>query len=271
MNHIAVGQLNSTDDIDVNFSQVAEQIRAAANLIPRPKIIFFPENTLYFRIYSKDSVEAVDLQHPVIAKIEKLTQESKLFVHFTTAVKVSGQVFNSSLLVSPEGKTEILYHKIHLFDVAIPGQTPISESSVFSRGEKSRVFKIGQMNIGSTICYDVRFAELYGIYAKLGVHAIVVPSAFLVKTGQAHWMTLLKARAIESQCFIIAAAQSGKHLSTKFPGEFRETFGHSVVFDPWGELVALKEYGAGVLSATLDFDKIENVRRSIPMASHRRL
>ena len=271
MNYIAVAQLNSTDNIEANFSQVTEQIHAAAKLNPKPQIIFFPENTLYFRINSKDFIEAVNLQHSIVKKIEKLAESSGLYVHYTTAVEISGKIFNSSLLVSPDGKTEIIYNKIHLFDVAIPGQTPISESQVFSRGEFSRVFSIGDMNIGSTICYDVRFAELFGIYAKLGVHAVVVPSAFLVKTGQAHWMTLLKARAIESQCFVIASAQSGKHNSTKFPGEFRETFGHSAVFDPWGDLVAIKESGTGVFTASLDLTRCEAVRRSIPMASHRRL
>lgn len=271
MIHIAVAQLNSIDSLDANFAQVADQIQAAAKLNPKPEIIFFPENTLYFRINNKDTVEAVDRQHPIVKRIEKLAKDSGIFVHYTTAFAESGKIFNSSMLVSPEGVTEILYHKIHLFDVAIPGQPPISESQVFSRGESTCVFSIGEMNIGSTICYDLRFAELFGIYAKLGVQAIVVPSAFLVKTGQAHWMTLLKARAIESQCFVIASAQSGKHTSTKFPGEFRETYGHSVVFDPWGDQVALKEFGTGIFLVELDLARCEAVRRSIPMASHRRL
>ncbi len=271
MNLIAVAQLNSTDNIEANYSQVAEQIRAASDLNPKPQIIFFPENTLYFRISNADTVQSVNTDHPVVKKIEDLARQNKMAVHFTTAFEVGGKTFNSSVLISAQGETEVLYHKIHLFDVAIPGQAPISESKVFSRGESSRVFKVGEMNIGSTICYDVRFAELFGVYAKQGVQAIVVPSAFLVKTGQAHWMTLLKARAIESQCFVIAAAQAGKHTSTKFPGEIRETYGHSVVFDPWGDLVVIKESGVGIITADLDLTRCENVRRSIPMASHRRL
>lgn len=268
---IAVAQLNSTDNVEKNLIQILDSIAEAAAKNPKPKVIFFPENSLYFRINSMDTVQALSMLDARIKKIDSLVKQLKMGVHLTTAIEQSGKIFNSSVLFSPNKNPRITYNKIHLFDVFIPGQQPIIESKVFSAGDSTQIFSIDHIYFGSSICYDIRFSELYSVYAKKNVHAIVVPSAFLVKTGQAHWMTLLKARAIESQCFVIAPAQSGKHESTKFPGEFRETFGHSVVFDPWGDQLALKESGTGMITAGLDLSRWESVRKSIPMSSHRRL
>ena len=268
---VAVAQLNSTDHVETNLKQILELIAVAAAKNPKPKVVFFPENSLYFRINSSDSVQAINMSDTSINQISVLANQLNIYVHLTTAMEQNGKTFNSSVLFSPNENPRIIYNKIHLFDVFIPGQQPIAESKVFTAGDSAQTFTLENILFGSSICYDIRFSELYSAYARKNVHVLVVPSAFLVKTGQAHWMTLLKARAIESQCFVIASAQSGKHESIKFPGEFRETFGHSVVFDPWGDQLALKESGVGVITAELDLSRWESVRTAIPMPTHRRL
>jgi deaminated glutathione amidase len=268
---IAVAQLNSTDNFESNLTQILDLISAAAKTHPRPKIVFFPENSLYLKVSNLDKVQAVKLLDSCIQKIDSFVKQVEICVHLTTATEQLNKMFNSSLLFTPGEAPRIVYNKVHLFDVFIPEQEPMIESAVFSPGEEPQIFSVEKIRFGSSICYDVRFSELYSAYAKENVQAVVVPAAFLVKTGQAHWMTLLKARAIESQCFVIAPAQGGRHLSSKYPGEFRETYGHSVVFDPWGTQLALKESGVGLIFAELDLNFWEQVRKSIPMSNHRRL
>jgi len=164
-----------------------------------------------------------------------------------------------------------VYRKIHLFDVDVVGQKPVRESDVFARGTETSVFEIKGWKFGSSICYDVRFPELYLRYAREEVDAILVPAAFLTTTGRAHWEILLRARAIESQAYVLAAAQGGTHQGIK--GGTRETHGHSMIVDPWGLIVEEIQDSSEVrvARATLKVDRIEAVRRQIPMKNHRTL
>ncbi len=174
------------------------------------------------------------------------------------------------MLISPFAEPRIVYKKIHLFDITLEGQKPIRESDVFTNGEMSTVFEIDGIKFGSSICYDIRFAELYNLYAKQEVDVILIPAAFLVKTGKAHWDVLLRARAIENQSYVLAPAQTGKHQSTSSE-QSRETYGHTTAVGPWGDVIECLSDGMDILFVNIDPENCRAVRRQIPMNSHRRL
>lgn len=265
---IGVAQLNSNDDTQQNFEQIKELVLKAQ--LENPEIIFFPENSLYFRINPDSDVKPISLDDQIISDLKDLCVKTNIALHFTTAVVENNKVFNASVLIDTKTSAKIIYKKIHLFDIELEGQKPIKESDVFEHGELPSIFDISGLKFGSSICYDIRFAELYSVYAKAGVDAILVPAAFLVKTGLAHWEILLRARAIESQCYIIAPTQAGVHQSVS--NEFkRETFGHAMVIDPWGKIVALKMSGVDCFFVELDPELIRNTRQQIPMKNHRRI
>lgn len=263
---IAVAQLNSNDSIQGNLNQIKKIIQDSVK--EKPEIIFFPENSLYFRINPTTDIEAIDLSHAAISELKHLCKQTAIAAHITTAIKDDGNVYNASFLIDKSGEAKVLYRKIHLFDIELTGQKAIRESDCFAYGADSSIFNIQDFKVGSSICYDVRFSELYSVYAKAEVDIILVPAAFLVKTGEAHWETLLRARAIESQCYVIASAQAGEHFSISSDLK-RETYGHSMVVDPWGRVVSLLQTGTGVVFAELKHEEIRSVRQQIPMKNHR--
>ncbi len=273
---IALAQLNSNDDIQRNLQQVIGLVSEAAGKVAleKPELIIFPENSLYFRLDTKKSIHALELDSDVFKMLEDVAQKSQIALHLTTAFAdqkhSETKFFNASILFRPGSKPEVLYHKIHLFDISLKDQKPIRESDVFLNGEKENIFEFNGLLFGSSICYDLRFSELYSHYAKKGVDVILVPSAFLVKTGLAHWEVLLRARAIESQCYVLAPAQSGRH-SGKNHDHFRDTFGHTMAIDPWGQVLSLLDSEIGLIYLNLDKNEINSVREQIPMGSHRRL
>lgn len=172
----------------------------------------------------------------------------------------SGKVFNRSLLYSPEGRVAARYDKINLFDVTLGGGETYRESETVEAGKRA-VLAEGPMGakIGLSICYDLRFAPLYTAYAKAGAEVIAIPSAFTVPTGQAHWETLLRARAIETGAFVVAPAQGGRHE------DGRSTYGHSMVVDPWGKIVAKLDHDEpGFIVADLNLDQVCEARAKIP-------
>jgi predicted amidohydrolase len=172
----------------------------------------------------------------------------------------SGKVYNRSFLFSPDGKVAAQYDKINLFDVTLSGAEQYRESATFEGGDRA-VLVDGPMGakLGLTICYDVRFAPLYATLARAGAEVIAVPAAFTVPTGQAHWETLLRARAIETHCFVIAPAQGGKHE------DGRSTWGHSVIIDPWGKVISKLDHDEpGFIVADLDLDQVADARGKIP-------
>jgi predicted amidohydrolase len=264
---IAVAQLNSSDDINQNLMQMSAMIQGAA--AEKPDIIFFPENSLFFRLKQDEKVQPVRLTGPEIIQLQLLSNKTNVAIHFTSAIEDDETVFNASVLIRPGQDAEIVYKKMHLFDIALHGQKPIRESDSFKHGSAPNIFELGGLKFGSSICYDVRFAELYSRYAREQVEVILVPAAFLVKTGQAHWEVLLRARAIESQCYIVASAQAGVHRSRQH-SQTRETYGHSMVVDPWGHIVQNLTEGVGIFYYEISKAEIEKVRQQIPMHQHRR-
>ncbi len=266
---IGLAQLNSNDDLNRNLNQIIEIIHSAE--VEKPDLIVFPENSLFFRIDSSKKIQTLQLNDPVFLKLETVATRSQIALHLTTALlDQDGKVYNSSILIQPEKKSQVIYRKIHLFDIELKNQAPIRESDFFSHGVTENIFEINGFRFGSSICYDVRFAELYSKYAAQQVDAILVPSAFLVKTGQVHWEVLLRARAIESQCYVLAPAQVGTHQS-HHSEMTRQTYGHSMAVDPWGQVIVEKDDHIGLLFVELKTSEISFVRQQIPMKNHRRL
>ncbi|MDR3371005.1 carbon-nitrogen hydrolase family protein [Rhodoferax sp.] len=179
----------------------------------------------------------------------------------------AGRVFNSSLAFSPDGICVARYHKIHLFRFD-NGVERYDESAVLLAGSEPVTFDLNSRDghswrVGMSVCYDLRFAELYRTYASAGAHLLLAPSAFTYTTGEAHWEVLLRARAIENLAYVAAAAQGGLHDNG------RKTWGHAMLIDPWGQVLAQREQQAGVVLADLDFDLLSACRSRLPALSHR--
>jgi len=177
-------------------------------------------------------------------------------------------VFNTSLLFDRNGELAARYRKIHLFDVDLPGQPPIRESFTYTPGEEVVTAQTEFGRAGLSICYDVRFPELYRALVTRGAEVLFVPSAFTAETGKDHWDVLIRARAIESQAFVVAPAQWGTWGP---PEQHRRCFGNSLAVDPWGRVVARAPDGVGVAFADLDLDEVRRVRERLPALRHRRL
>lgn len=173
--------------------------------------------------------------------------------------------YNTALVFDQAGKLTAAYRKVHLFDVDLGDGVTYAESASTTRGSEVLTFDAAGATVGVSICYDLRFPELYRALADRGADVVLVPAAFTLHTGKDHWHVLLRARAIESQSFVVAAAQWGKH-----PGG-RQTYGHSMIVDPWGSVLAEYPDGVGIVSASLDRARLEAVRRSLPALAHRRL
>ena len=176
-------------------------------------------------------------------------------------IKLKNKLANRSFLIGPNGDILNKYDKIHLFDVELPNGEAYKESKTYSHGSTAIIARINtkiNVNVGMTICYDVRFPNLYQDLAQNGAEIIIVPSAFSNTTGPLHWHTLLKARAIETGCFIIAPAQTGLHQCG------RKTYGHSLIISPWGQIIADANAKVGLINAKIDLDEVKSTRLAIP-------
>jgi deaminated glutathione amidase len=202
-------------------------------------------------------------------RLAEVAARHRMWVHGGSVLeRVGERVFNTSVLFNRSGELMATYRKIHLFDADPPGAVPSRESSVFSAGDQVVTAETEFGRVGLSICYDLRFPELYRALAVQGATIMFVPAAFRFETGVDHWEPLLRARAIEDQAFVIAAAQWGTWGP---PGRERMNYGHSLVADPWGNLVAQAPDGVGVTFAELDLARVEQVRQILPSLRHRRL
>lgn len=270
---VAIAQLTSIDDTQKNLETVLQFTQQA--VVNKSDVVIFPENSLFFRLASGSKVLTVGKGSSELNEISKLISGHRTHVLLTTpSAGEKDKARNSTWWLSPDGKIEEVYTKVHLFDVDVPGAAPVRESENFDHGLVPKVIEIYGWKIGLSICYDLRFAELYANYAQK-VDLIVVPSAFLVPTGMAHWHVLLRARAIENQCFLAAPAQTGEHVSlTAGPDgkrATRQTFGHSLVVDPWGRVTLDMAGSSGMQMVEIKPEIMDQIRTQIPMASHRRL
>lgn len=264
---IAVAQMTSTDQIEDNVEQVFDLLKTISK-DHSVRLVCFPENSLFMRLKEGAPVQSFNFQHSVFKRLGDWCKAHNLFIHLGSVPLVKDDLcFNSSVLIKDNGEAVASYDKMHLFDISLENGPSMKESDTFSHGQKPKIFEIDGWKLGQTICYDLRFSELYSFYAEHDVDVILVPSSFLVKTGQAHWHILLRARAIESQCYVVASAQSGTHRSAS--GQ-RETYGHSLVVDPWGAVVSEQTSSPSLAIVCLEKNNIQKVRRQIPMKSHRR-
>jgi predicted amidohydrolase len=195
-----------------------------------------------------------------------LASELKIYLHIgSLALRASPErAVNRSFLIGPDGIVIASYDKIHMFDIDLPDGESYRESANYQPGETAVIADLPWGRIGLTICYDLRFPALYRALAESGASFLAVPSAFTRKTGEAHWHTLLRARAIENGCFVFAAAQAGMHENK------RETYGHSLIVAPWGDILAEGDSEPGVFMAQIDPAKVDTARRAVPSLQHGR-
>jgi predicted amidohydrolase len=266
---VAAVQLQSQDDIAENLRECRRLVGVAGR--EGAKLVVLPENFAYFGAdeTKHQSAERLGDGHGKIqSALAEMAKSSEVFLvagGFPEASGDAGRPYNTALVYGPDGQLVTSYRKIHLFDVALQDGTNLSESAGTSAGEALVTFDIGRFRIGLSICYDLRFPELYRALVTRGANVLLVPAAFTLHTGKDHWHTLLRARAIESQAFVVAAAQWGKHPRG------RTTYGHSLVVDPWGAVIAEASDRVGVVSAALDLSYLEQVRAAVPCLSNRRL
>jgi predicted amidohydrolase len=199
--------------------------------------------------------------------LRELARRHGIHVHGGSLVENGGEkLFNTTVVFDPEGREIARYRKIHLFDITGPDGTGYRESALYGAGDRLVSFTAGGITFGCTICYDMRFAEEYIALRRAGAEAILVPSNFTLQTGKDHWEVLLRARAIESQCWILAAASWGQYEER---GAQRSVYGHSLVADPWGHVVAKVSDGTGWATARIDPAVTARVRRDMPVLEHR--
>jgi predicted amidohydrolase len=202
-----------------------------------------------------------------VATARRLSKELGIFLHIgsTAILRADGKLANRAFVIDPAGAIRATYDKIHLFDATLPGHREYRESATYAGGDTAVVGEAAGMKLGLTICYDVRFPALHRTLAEAGAEVITVPAAFTVPTGEAHWEILLRARAIETGCYVIAAAQAGQHENG------RSTYGHSMIIDPWGRIVGeLGGDGPGVLVSDIDLKAVAEARGRVPALANAR-
>ncbi|HEX3773109.1 MAG TPA: carbon-nitrogen hydrolase family protein [Polyangiaceae bacterium] len=266
---VAAVQLQSQDDVEQNLGTCRKLVAEAAEC--GAKLVVLPENFAYFG--ADDTKHRIaeqlgDRAGKIQSALAEMAERAGVFLvagGFPEASSERARPFNSALVFGPSGELLTAYRKIHLFDVALQDGTNLSESAGTTPGSELVTFEIGRFRVGLSICYDLRFPELYRKLVERGANVLLVPAAFTLHTGKDHWHALLRARAIESQSFVIAAAQWGKHPRG------RTTYGHSLVVDPWGTIIAEASDQIGVVSATLDLTYLEQVRAAVPCLNHRRI
>ena len=266
----AVVQLTSTSDEEANWASAEALVERAAGLGAR--FVATPENTNYLGPHAEKvrRAEPLDVvEGPTCRRFADLAR--RLGIHlllgsFNEKSDEPARCYNTSVLFGPDGGVLAVYRKIHLFDVDIP-EVRFAESATCKPGEEVVVAKTPLGAFGLSICYDLRFPELYRRLADGGAEVLCIPSAFTLATGKDHWEPLLRARAIETQCYVMAAAQHGKHDD----GGLRESWGHAMIVDPWGLPVATASDGPGLALAEIDLGRVARIRRSMPVREHRRI
>ena len=264
----AVCQMRSTADRAGNLRQAEELVRAAA--ARGATFVATPENTNYLGPHGEKVRLAESLDGPTCSLFSSLARELSIHLllgSFNEKGPVKGLCFNTSVLFGPAGARVAAYRKIHLFDVDVPDGVSFRESETVAPGTDVVVAETGLGGVGLSICYDLRFGELYRELVARGAEIVTIPSAFTATTGKAHWEILVRARAIESQSFVVAPGQFGEHGDSGL----RESHGHSLIVDPWGRILAEAADGIGVALAELDLAEVARVRAAIPIAAHRRL
>jgi len=264
----AVVQLTCTSDQEDNWETTRLLVQRAAE--HGAQLVATPENTNFLGPHQDKVRLAEPMDGRTVTRFRELAASvgtHLLLGSFNERSDDPGRCYNTSVVIGPKGEVLGAYRKIHLFDVDLPPQVCFTESATVMPGDTPVVVETQLGRLGMSICYDLRFPELYQILVSQGATLLAVPSAFTLTTGKDHWEPLLRARAIENQCYVLAPAQFGKHDDNGL----RESWGHSMIVDPWGHVVARCSDGPGIALAEIDLDRVAAVRRSLPVAQHRRL
>lgn len=263
---IALLQMTSGIDPAVNAADMRHGITAAA--ANGAGMVFLPEMA---GLIDRDRTRAAEAIHaeaadPVLASVRRAAADAGLWVHIgSLAVRRSdGRYANRSFVIDASGEIRARYDKLHLFDVDLPTGESWRESAAYAPGDDAVVVATPLGALGLSICYDLRFPALYAALAAAGAQLLAVPAAFTRPTGAAHWHALLRARAIETGCFVIASAQAGAHE------DGRATYGHSLVVDPWGDVLLDMGEARGLGLAEIDLARVADVRARVPVLDHAR-
>lgn len=259
----AAVQLTSSSDKKENYQKAAHYIQKAAEAACR--LVVLPEHWEWLGPPEQKREAAEPIKGPSIQWVQKLAKQHQCWIAAGSITEVNGKKppYNAGVVIHPDGTIGKPYRKIHLFDAQV--QHGHRESEHVSPGSEIVVENLGWGRLGYSICYDVRFPELYRQLAAKGAELLVIPSNFTAVTGPPHWEVLVRARAIENQCFVIAADQTG------MTGAGWEAHGHSMIVDPWGEVLAMAGREEGIITAQLDLNKLTEVRKKMPVHAHRRL
>lgn len=256
---VACVQVNASNVMADNIAAACDFARTAAML--GAELVLFPENVAMMTFGAEDirANACVEADHPAIEAFQALAQELDIWLHGGTLAIIDGdRIANRSFLFAPDGSIAAKYDKIHMFDVDLENGESYCESETFAPGEDIVLVGLPWGGLGLSTCYDVRFPYLYRTMAQNGAHMLAVPSAFTVPTGQAHWEVLLRARAIENGCYVFAPAQTGSHHGD------RETYGHALIIDPWGNVLADAGRKPGIIIADVDMAQVDKVRAQVP-------
>lgn len=266
MTRVATIQMHSGDDLQANLQQAGELIRQAAN--EGAEFVLLPE---FFPLISDDDKAKVGLMEkpgtgPLQDFLGQQATDNNIWLMGGTISIDCGEterIYNSCILYTPEGIASHSYNKIHLFDVSVDRDESYNESNSIAPGQDLVVANTPLGNFGMTVCYDLRFPEMYRKLVDMGANIFTVPAAFTYATGKRHWQMLLQARAVENLCFVIASNQTGNNTQT------RRTWGHSMIIDPWGDVLACIEDEPGVAIAEIDLKRVTELRQSFPTLEHR--
>ncbi len=263
----AVVQMTSGPDLEPNLERAAYWVGRAASA--GAELVALPEMFAAIREEGEPGPNpaAQDLDGPVVRLLRDLAKTHAIVLaggSFPERIPDDTRVYNTSLVIDAQGEIVAHYRKIHLFDVDLPGAV-LRESAGVAPGAERVMATVGGISLGLSVCYDLRFPELYRELSERGANVLLVPAAFTVPTGRDHWEVLLRARAIENQAFVVAAGQFGEHNAT------RRSYGRSMIVDPWGTVLSTVPDGEGLGLAELDLERLAEIRRRLPALRHRRL
>ncbi len=262
----ALVQLCSGREVPANITITEDLIRAAA--ADGANYIQTPENTPLMELETERLFQRIKSEKntAILEDFAQIARELRIWLHIgSVAVQVDDhKAANRAFIFAPDGAIAARYDKIHMFDVNLANGESYKESKNYRPGSEAVLIDTPLGMLGVTTCYDLRFPEQYKALARAGANILTAPSAFTKQTGEAHWHILLRARAIETGCFMLAAAQSGLHENG------RETFGHSLIVSPWGEILSEAKDGPGYITANIDLSQVEAARARIPSLNHTR-
>jgi predicted amidohydrolase len=269
---VSLIQTNPTDQRERNLQQALELMSQALH-VDQPDLLVLPENFDFYGGAKGEKQRQAELAPggEAYAAVQRFAREHQVWVHAGSLVeKIEGdeRVYNTTVVFNRQGQEVARYRKIHLFDIVSPDGIQYHESATVKPGDQIVTYDLEGFRVGCAICYDIRFAELFAALVNAGADVIVLPAAFAMGTGKDHWEVLCRARAIETQTWFVAPGQIGTHVSA---GVTRQTYGNSLVCDPWGHVVARASDEVGFVTTRLTRQALQRARGLIPMQEHRRI